>query len=308
MIKMKIMNINNIQNLFYNIISYSKMTMNKNSKLNLPQKANRFKSPNFLNNKESKQIVNPIKSSEEFRFKSKKEETFEFEEFHPQKSKYSLNYASLANENTKPTYLKEKKPKSQTNKSKMKKLISGKRLSGILPKQEYKILKSKERREKSKLNHEKEVEEKALALTTLNNRILHGPQTTAIDRSDMNYIGIEKKRIKNSIEKLRSAKLSNKRKLFNTENLDDFKNEERLSKRLSRLGVCSRRQAERLIGLGMVKVDGKIVTSNTPVDINNSIKINSEKGFKTPVPQNSRIWLYYKPAGFVCDARDEKVL
>ena len=47
--------------------------------------------------------------------------------------------------------------------------------------------------------------------------------------------------------------------------IEEFAKTERLSKRLSRLGICSRRQAERLIKQGMIKVDGRVVNSNVPV-------------------------------------------
>ena len=296
------MSLNNcikLKNLFYSLASYSKFTTNK-----------------FNNKRITDKKIKPndtLLNTPKLKFNSKKSEKFEFDNFNTNHSKYSLNYTSPVNEETKPSYLIEK-THSSTNTSnnsnkrfgKEKKLIAGKRMGGILPKQDYKVLKNQERRETSKLEYEKDKEKKQLALTTLNNRLLTGPPTTSIDRNDQNYIAIEKKRIKNSIEKLKSAKLINKRKLFNTENLDDFKNEERLSKRMSRLGVCSRRQAERMIGLGMVKVDGEIVKTNSIVDINNMIKINSPKGFKTPIPQTSRIWLYYKPMGYVCDAKGER--
>ncbi|MGL1180964.1 S4 domain-containing protein, partial [Vibrio parahaemolyticus] len=36
---------------------------------------------------------------------------------------------------------------------------------------------------------------------------------------------------------------------------------ERIAKRLARAGICSRREAERLIADGCVKVDGKVITS-----------------------------------------------
>lgn len=42
-------------------------------------------------------------------------------------------------------------------------------------------------------------------------------------------------------------------------NVDDFQKPERVTKRLARMGICSRRMAERLIEQGMVKVDGKII-------------------------------------------------
>lgn len=46
---------------------------------------------------------------------------------------------------------------------------------------------------------------------------------------------------------------------ISVENADTFSVTERLTKRLARMGVCSRRQAEKLIAQGMVKVDGKLV-------------------------------------------------
>jgi 23S rRNA-/tRNA-specific pseudouridylate synthase len=41
---------------------------------------------------------------------------------------------------------------------------------------------------------------------------------------------------------------------------------ERLSKRLSRFGICSRREAEKLIEQGMIKVDGKVITNNIGIN------------------------------------------
>jgi ribosomal protein S4 len=73
-----------------------------------------------------------------------------------------------------------------------------------------------------------------------------------------------------------------------------FTQQERLSKRLSRLGVCSRRQAERLIEQGMVRVDGKVIDSNVAVNDENYIQI-SGNAIHTPTQENTRIWVYNKP-------------
>ena len=54
-------------------------------------------------------------------------------------------------------------------------------------------------------------------------------------------------------------------------NIEEFKKEERLTKRLARMGVCSRRMAEKLIEKGMVKVDGKIIEKNMLVSSANLI-------------------------------------
>lgn len=52
----------------------------------------------------------------------------------------------------------------------------------------------------------------------------------------------------------------------NLSTVKDFQKTERLSKRLARMGVASRRMAEKLIAKGMISVDGKIVDSNVPVN------------------------------------------
>jgi 23S rRNA pseudouridine2605 synthase len=79
---------------------------------------------------------------------------------------------------------------------------------------------------------------------------------------------------------------------------------ERIAKVLSRAGVASRREAERLIELGEVKVNGKVITSPalnvTPAD-----KI-SVRGEPVGQPEPPRLWLYYKPEGLVTSASDEK--
>jgi 23S rRNA pseudouridine2605 synthase len=79
---------------------------------------------------------------------------------------------------------------------------------------------------------------------------------------------------------------------------------ERIAKILSRAGIASRREAERLIELGEVSVNGKVITSPalnvTPAD---RITVRGE-----PVgqPEPARLWLYHKPEGLVTTAADEK--
>jgi len=79
---------------------------------------------------------------------------------------------------------------------------------------------------------------------------------------------------------------------------------ERIAKVLSRAGVASRREAERLIELGEVKVNGKTITSPAlNVTAKDRITVRGE-----PVgqPEPPRLWLYYKPEGLVTSASDEK--
>lgn len=79
---------------------------------------------------------------------------------------------------------------------------------------------------------------------------------------------------------------------------------ERIAKVLSRAGIASRREAERLIELGEVKVNGKTITSPAlNVTARDRITVRGE-----PVgqPEPPRLWLYYKPEGLVTSAADEK--
>ncbi|WP_374373498.1 pseudouridine synthase [Tabrizicola sp.] len=79
---------------------------------------------------------------------------------------------------------------------------------------------------------------------------------------------------------------------------------ERIAKVLSRAGIASRREAERLIELGEVKVNGKVITSPAlNVTAKDRITVRGE-----PVgqPEPPRLWLYYKPEGLVTSASDEK--
>ena len=79
---------------------------------------------------------------------------------------------------------------------------------------------------------------------------------------------------------------------------------ERIAKVLSRAGVASRREAERMIEIGDVAVNGKVITSPalnvTPKD---RITIN---GIELGDPEPPRLWLYYKPDGLVTSNADEK--
>ena len=77
---------------------------------------------------------------------------------------------------------------------------------------------------------------------------------------------------------------------------------ERIAKRMARAGVCSRRDAERLIQNGRVKVNGKKMT--TPalnVTDRDHIKVDGK-----PIPQAeaARLWRYHKPSGLVTTAKD----
>lgn len=79
---------------------------------------------------------------------------------------------------------------------------------------------------------------------------------------------------------------------------------ERIAKVLSRAGIASRREAERMIEAGRVRVNGEQITSPA-LNVTPEDKITVDN---TPVgaPEPPRMWLYHKPAGLVTTARDEK--
>ncbi len=78
--------------------------------------------------------------------------------------------------------------------------------------------------------------------------------------------------------------------------------EERLQKILAAAGICSRRQAERLIVAGRVKVDGRVVTElGTKVDPNRQTIHFDDKPLHRPEPA---YYLLNKPRGYVTTMND----
>lgn len=79
---------------------------------------------------------------------------------------------------------------------------------------------------------------------------------------------------------------------------------DRIAKVLSRAGVASRREAERMIELGEVTVNGKVITSPAlNVTARDKIMV---RGQPVSEPEQARLWLYYKPDGLVTSESDEK--
>jgi 23S rRNA pseudouridine2605 synthase len=71
---------------------------------------------------------------------------------------------------------------------------------------------------------------------------------------------------------------------------------------MARAGVCSRRDAEKLIGEGRVKLNGRVldtpavkVTAKDKVTVDNKLVAAAEE---------TRLWRYHKPAGLVTTHRD----
>jgi len=79
-------------------------------------------------------------------------------------------------------------------------------------------------------------------------------------------------------------------------------NGERLAKRIARAGVCSRREAEKLIAAGRVKVDGRQITSPA-LNVTPSQRVEVD-GRALEKAERARLWLYHKPAGLVTTHKD----
>lgn len=79
---------------------------------------------------------------------------------------------------------------------------------------------------------------------------------------------------------------------------------ERIAKRLARAGVCSRREAERMIAEGRVTLNGQVLESPAMNVLEKDIILVDG----TPIGQKepARLWLYHKPSGLVTSHSDEK--
>jgi len=79
-------------------------------------------------------------------------------------------------------------------------------------------------------------------------------------------------------------------------------NSERLAKRIAHAGICSRRDAEKLIAAGNVKVNGE--TIHTPAFNVSASDVVEVDGKPIDKPEKTRLWLYHKPPGLLTTNRD----
>lgn len=77
---------------------------------------------------------------------------------------------------------------------------------------------------------------------------------------------------------------------------------DRVAKVIARAGVCSRRDAEKLIAEGRVALDGEIVKAQgVRVGENQVVSVD---GKPLAEPEETRIWRYHKPSGLVTTHKD----
>ncbi|HEY1632887.1 MAG TPA: pseudouridine synthase [Rhizomicrobium sp.] len=79
---------------------------------------------------------------------------------------------------------------------------------------------------------------------------------------------------------------------------------ERITKLIARAGICSRRDAEKLIAEGRVTLDGTVVTEQGTRAT--ALQVVTVDGKPLAEPEAARLWRYHKPAGLVTTHRDEK--
>ena len=79
---------------------------------------------------------------------------------------------------------------------------------------------------------------------------------------------------------------------------------DRIAKVLARAGIASRREAERMIEAGRVRVNGEII-ARAALNVTGKDKIEVD-GKPLDAPEPERLWLYHKPAGLVTSHKDDQ--
>lgn len=83
--------------------------------------------------------------------------------------------------------------------------------------------------------------------------------------------------------------------------MQDRMEETRLNKYLALCGICSRRDADKLIGQGVVTVNGEIASPGMKVTGRDEVCV---RGRRIAGPDRKVVLAYYKPVGVVCTERD----
>ncbi len=83
---------------------------------------------------------------------------------------------------------------------------------------------------------------------------------------------------------------------------DSTEKGERIAKVIARAGICSRRDAEKLIAEGRVALDGETVTTQgVKVSENQVVSVDGKPLME---PDAARLWRYHKPSGLVTTHKD----
>ena len=82
-----------------------------------------------------------------------------------------------------------------------------------------------------------------------------------------------------------------------------MQDEKRINKYIAEAGICSRREADRLVEAGKVFINGKKAENGSKVCENDEVIVN---GRKVSRAQEKVYLAFYKPAGIVCTASNEE--
>ncbi|MBC2667397.1 rRNA pseudouridine synthase, partial [Novosphingobium flavum] len=77
---------------------------------------------------------------------------------------------------------------------------------------------------------------------------------------------------------------------------------ERIAKLLARAGIASRREIERMIAEGRVKLDGAVL--ETPATVLTSLRGVTVDDVPVSAPEAARVFLFHKPSGLITAERD----
>lgn len=99
--------------------------------------------------------------------------------------------------------------------------------------------------------------------------------------------------------------MQNVKEIYNERCILRMSESQRIAKAIASAGVCSRREAERLIEKGRVMVNDEVIKSPAlNVTSEDEIIVNGE-----PINNQAkapRLFIYHKPAGLVCTNKDEE--
>lgn len=79
---------------------------------------------------------------------------------------------------------------------------------------------------------------------------------------------------------------------------------DRIAKVMARAGLCSRREAERWIASGRVKINGTVLTTPAHVVTEDDTVLVDNRPL--PSAEKTKLYLYHKPAGLVTTNKDER--
>ena len=81
---------------------------------------------------------------------------------------------------------------------------------------------------------------------------------------------------------------------------------ERVQKALARMGFGSRREIERLIGEGKIRINGQLAKPGDHVKAGDKVNIGNRRAVITSDVKRIRVLLYNKPEGEICTQKDEE--